>query len=387
MVLKQVSNFLWCRWTNREPLRHYDTYLVGYYGMQNSGDDALLLSSIMGAKHYLQSRNLIVSANSDIKFDNQGFDINPIKEAQTFKGQNRFRHYRAAIRSERVIFGGGSVFHTAQDIEVKRHLMALTDPKLCMALGVGIGPFNDEKAKIECQAFLKECGFVGVRDQKSYDIAMELAPKANIKLTFDLAPMLTLSSPETQHTSPSAGVLINVCPVPKDALGNTDESKRLALIEKMSQVIEDIWNESKVPVSLLSLNGHEVYGDNALCQALVAKFAGKIPVDFIPYNPNPIEMMDTIRQFKVFLSMRLHGCVFGYLTGTPVLAVNYHTKGHEWCDQVGMPLDHRFDANSFNPKQLVEILKEGLESGFTLPALALNDAVQQSLSNWRNQYV
>ena len=386
MVLKQLSNFVWQRVTGRQSHRHYDTYLVGYYGMQNSGDDALLLASIMGAKHYLQSRSLLVSANKILEFDGHDFDINPIREAQTFKGQNRLQHYAGALKSERVIFGGGSVFHTAQDIQVKRHMMALTDPSKCMALGVGIGPFNNDAAKKQCIAFLNECGFVGVRDQKSYELATKIAPQANVKLTFDLAPMLALSTPETSATRNERGVLINVCPVPKDALGNTDELKRRALVEKMSQVIEEVWMETREPISLLSLNGHLEFGDDALCHELVERFEGNIPVGFIPYQSNPIDMMNTIRQYKVFLSMRLHGCVFGYLTGTPVLAVNYHSKGHQWCEQVGMPLDQRFDATTFSPKQLVQTVVQGLEFGFSLPALALNDAVNQSLSNWRNHH-
>lgn len=385
MVLKQVSNFIWQRITGRVAQRQYDTYLVGYYGMHNSGDDALLLASIMGAKQHLQSRQLLVSANSEMTFDGHEFDVNTISDQQRFKGENRLKHYAAALKSERVIFGGGSVFHTAQDIQIKRHLMALTNPAKCMALGVGIGPFNDDNAKVQCQAFLNECGFIGVRDQKSFELAMEIAPQANVHLTFDLAPMLALSEEKVSASIQAKGVLINVCPVPKDALGNTDAVKHRALVEKMVQVIEETWTETREPITLLSLNGHERYGDDALCHELVDRFKGNIPVDFMPYKNHPIEMMKIIAQYKVFLSMRLHGCVFGYLTGTPVLAMNYHTKGQQWCEQVGMPMDQRFDANTFSPKQLVQTITQGLEFGFSLPALALNDAVNQSLSNWRNQ--
>ena len=386
MVLKQMLSLWFDRSRGNNLIRQYDTYLVGYYGMQNSGDDALLLSSIMGAKHYLQSRSLIVSASQDIDFEGHDFDVNPIRESQSFRGQNRLQHYHAAMRSERVVFGGGSVLHTAQDIQIKRHMMSLSNPDKCMALGVGIGPFANLDAKRECQRFLNECGFVGVRDQKSYELAKQIAPDANVKLTFDLAPMLALSSDTATNSQSESGVLINVCPVPKDALGNTDKYKHQVMLDKMSKVIEDTWNASQEPISLISLNGHQQYGDNLLCEQLVNKFAGEIPVAFIPYQANPLKMMSIISGHKVFLSMRLHGLVFGYLTGTPVLAVNYHTKGHQWCEQVGMAAEQRFDANTFNPKELVKTLLKGLKTGFEVPALAVNDAVNQSLSNWRYQH-
>ena len=359
---------------------------MGYYGMKNSGDDALLLSSIMGAKHYLQSRSLIVSASKEIAFEGHAFDVNLIRESQTYKGQNRLPHYYAAMRSERVVFGGGSVLHTAQDIKIKRRMMALSNPKKCMALGVGLGPFADLNAKRQCALFLNECGFVGVRDQKSYDIAKELPPDANVNLPFDLAPMLALSSNLNPTSATGSGILINVCPVPTAALGNTDKLRHKIMLSKISNVIKDTWNASKEPISLISLNGHQQYGDNLLCEQLVSRFSGKIPVKFIPYQPHPLQMMEIIRKHKVFLSMRLHGLVFGYLTGTPVVAVNYHSKGHEWCEQVGMAVEQRFDANTFNPKVLVTTLLRGLKTGFQTPALALNDAINQSLSNWRYQH-
>lgn len=386
MVLKQMLSLWFDRSKGNNLHRQYDTYLVGYYGMQNSGDDALLLSSIMGAKHYLQSRSLIVSASTDIDFEGHDFDVNPIRETQTFKGQNRLQHYYAAMRSERVVFGGGSVLHTAQDIQIKRHMMALSNPEKCMALGVGIGPFNDANARKQCKRFLNECGFVGVRDKKSYELAKQLAPEANIKLTFDLAPMLALSSITAPNNQSESGILINVCPVPKDAMGRTDHHQHKVMLTKMSNVIEDTWNASHEPINLISLNGHQQYGDNLLCKQLVDKFEGKIPVKFIPYQANPLEMMNIISGHKVFLSMRLHGLVFGYLTGTPVLAVNYHTKGHQWCEQVGMATEQRFDAVTFKPKELVKTLLMGLKTGFKAPALAVNDAVNQSLSNWRYQH-
>ena len=386
MALEQISNLLVNTLKKRNSIKKYDTYLVGYYGMQNSGDDALLLASIIGAKTYLNSHSLLVSANTKIEFSGYEFDINPIRDSQLFKGQNRLNHYRGAMKSDRVIFGGGSVFHSSQDIQIKRHLMALTEPKKCMALGVGIGPFNDKQAEQQCQAFLNECGFVGVRDKASYELAKQLAPEANVELTFDLAPMLALSA-ESQIQRQEEGILINVCPVPKDALGHTNATEEQQLIEKMSEVIEQLWQQLQQPISLLSMNGHKQFGDDAICQALVEKFADKLPIKFIPYQANPFSMMNTIRNHQVFVSMRLHGLVFGYLTGTPVVALNYHNKGKQWCEQVGLPIQQRFDAKNFSSHSLLNTLIQGVNFGFNEPVFALNDAIAKSVLNWSNRYV
>lgn len=383
MVLKPLLNFIVKHLASRNRITRYDAYLVGYYGMQNSGDDALFLAAVMGAKNELKANNILVSAASKHLPILDGVKINHIEQQSRFKGQKRLAHYRGAYRSKCVIFGGGSVFHTAQDIELKRQMMALTTGEHNIAVGVSLGPFVDEEAKKQCQHFLKECAFVGVRDQESLLIAQQLAPEANVKLTFDLAPLLTLSPSYPAQCEQDQGILINLCPVPKNANGQVDQEQQQSLLDKMQVLVTELWAQYQQPITLVSLNGHSKFGDDGVIHQLMKRCGNDIELKFLPYQPNPLSMIGLIRRYKVFISMRLHGCVFGYLAKTPVVALTYHTKCQQWCEQIGVAHEHRFDAQTFNPKQLVQALIRGLDYGFSSPALALNDAVKLSLLNWR----
>ena len=387
MVLNQLFNTTMNLLNRTSEKRNYsyDAYLVGYYGMQNSGDDALLLASIIGAKNELNAEKILVSTVNCKQPLSQGITLNVLKAKQAFKGQNRVLHYKAAYKSRRVIFGGGSVFHTAQDIEQKRHMMMLTGGRNSMAVGVSLGPFVDSAAKEQCKLFLEECSFVGVRDKESLILARELAPNANVALTFDLAPLVTLDPDYSRQTKPENRILINVCPVPKNANGKVDQYQQHSLMQKMQQVIEMVWQKSHLPITLVSLNGHDSLGDDKLCHQLMESCPKNIPINFLPYQADPLKMIEQIRGYRAFVSMRLHGCVFGYLANTPVLALNYHTKCQQWCEQVGLAHEQRFNALTFHPKQIVETLLEGLRFGFSSPALAVNDAVKLSLRNWRVQ--
>ena len=387
MVLNQLLKIIisCCSKYAQDTERKYDAYLVGYYGMQNSGDDALMLASVMGAKNELNAEKLIVSASNSSLFLGKNVSINLLRSKQKFYGQNRLSHYKAAYNSKCVIFGGGSVFHTAQDIEIKRHMMMLTGCYKNMAVGVSLGPFVDEAAKQQCKLFLDECWFVGVRDKESLDIARQLAPNANVRLTFDLAPIVTLSPSFQSSYSTEQGVLINVCPVPKTALGEVDESEQKALLSKMTEVIKRVWQHTKEPITLISLNGHPQLGDEALCRKLIAQCPDYIELNYLPYSSSPLKMIEQIMKFKVFLSMRLHGCVFGYLANTPVVALNYHNKCLQWCEQVGIAHNQRYDAASFNSNEVANTLIKGIQCGFSSPVLAVNDAVKLSLLNWRIQ--
>ncbi|MBD3586775.1 diguanylate cyclase [Salinimonas sp. HHU 13199] len=130
----------------------YDAYLVGHYGMQNCGDDALLLASLYGAQSVLGCQKMLVSSYDKTLPSGFSTDITTLYEKPAFKGQNRLTHYISAARSKRVIFGGGSMLRTASDINQKRHMMALSSKAKSMALVVGIEPFvylNDELAREE----------------------------------------------------------------------------------------------------------------------------------------------------------------------------------------------------------------------------------------------
>jgi polysaccharide pyruvyl transferase WcaK-like protein len=300
MVLKKVCNGVvnWLAKHVRKSNYQYDAYLVGYYGMKNSGDDALLMASVMGAKNELKMNKLLVSCAHESLFLGRDVTLNLIHQTPKYKGQNRLKHYQAAMNSRRIIFGGGSVFHTAQDIEVKRHMMKLSGGERCLAVGVSLGPFVDAAAREECKKFLHECHFIGVRDKQSLELAQQLVPNANVKLTFDLAPLVMLDPSYSSHRQQDKGVLINVCPIPKTAQGSVDRYQQESLLVKMQQLIERVWQETQMPITLVSLNGHLEFGDDTLCQQLLARCDDSIAVSYLPYHSNPLRMIEQIRNFN-----------------------------------------------------------------------------------------
>lgn len=365
--------------------RKFDAYLVGYYGMHNTGDDALLLATMFGAQSELGCRSLCVASAADM--DEEAFQQTKANlfHPQKFKGQNRCIHYYNASRSNRIIFGGGSVFHTASDINLKRQLMSLSNPAKSRALGVSLGPFADNAARQACKKFLEECGYVGVRDAHSYTLAKELAPEANVDHTFDLAALLKIHPSFATHDSARKGIVFNLCPAPLDAYGRTNHQIEERRITYICQTIYRVWEETKEPIALINLNDQEK-GDAHISDVICAKLQNKVPIEIIPYCANPFYAIEAISRFKACVSMRLHGCILGYLSGTPTLALNYHTKCREWCHQIGMPSAYRFEANELQPQQLANTLIKGLADGFDLAQLPVLDAVQLSLKNWRTDY-
>lgn len=356
------------------------TLLYGYYGMKNSGDDALLLSTAWSAKEFLGSSSLCASSYSDFNLPVLGKVTKNLTESQLFKGENRLRQYSIALNSEKLIFGGGSVLHNSHDIKLKNQLCNLSK-NAPLALGVGIGPFKDKDASKHCRKFLERCEFVGVRDQKSYNLAQEIAPDANVELTFDLAPLLLLN-PELKLSNPKReGICICLCPHESLSGELEKENKRILWLASTLRPLIS----AGLKVTLLNFNGHSVFGDNGIHQRLLNLLgpeAGLVKV--IPYQSNPLKVLEALEHFELVLSMRLHGSILAYMANTPFISINYHDKCAEWCKTAGVRGEFQFDCNAEDQAALKQAIERSLE-GKNQTSLSIHKAVSQSLLNWRVQ--
>lgn len=360
--------------------KKYDAYIVGYYGMQNSGDDALMQASILGAQKLLGLNTLKIDTQVPVsKGQNDGISI---AKKNAFRGHQRIQHYQSALQSKRIIFGGGSVLHSETDINLKRHMMRLSSRKNSMAIGVGIGPFADGAAEHACHQFLNECGFIGVRDQKSYDLAKLLSPKANVHLTFDLAPLLLLDDTHKVVPIKRKGLVFNFCQLAIDAFGNTCVQQEKQLIESALQTLVYTWQLSHEPMTLIDLNGHPTLGDQHIHKAIINQLPSDIPIEHIAYDANPFRVLQRLRGYKAAACMRLHGSILAYLGDTPTLSFNYHSKCNNWCEQIGLSASYRIDAKGFTPLNVALNIHKGLNEGFIAPQLAITQALKYTLLNW-----
>ena len=357
--------------------------LVGYYGMQNTGDDALMNATAWGAKRFLGSDKLSVTSPQSLKLYNGESLPGTLTIPQNFPSQNRLECYHKAIDSNRIIFGGGSVLHNARDINLKRDLMMLSRGRNHLALGVGIGPFSNTRAEQSCKRFLNACEFVGVRDAASYDIAQSIAPHANVVLTFDMAPQLL--NIEGFKVVPVQRKGIAVCLCPKERLlGNLQaEHTRLKYI---ANALDAQYRLTQEPIVFVSFNGHPELGDHQIHKEVATLLSTKTVFNFVEYDSNPFRVLQRMATFKVAICMRLHAAVFSYLTSTPFISLNYHSKCEQWGNQIGLSKRYGFDSENFDPKVLANEVCKGIADGFESCDLSLNQAINLSMDNWRNCY-
>lgn len=359
----------------------YESYIVGYYGMQNTGDDALLAATISGVKSFFGHKRILVSSNANAVSFDSSIEVSHLRSTPRFPGQNRLIHYANAIRSEQVVFGGGSVLHSARDLDLKRHLISLTANKKGYALGVGIETFKTPQDEKACIRFLNACEVVATRDNASFDLAKTIAPRANVVEAFDLAPMIAANH-SLISSKKRSGVAINLCPLVTDAMGTRDKASEQNLIEALAQAIQHLWFQTNEPVTLISFNGHSVHGDDSLLVRLEHAIGHRVPVRFVAYDPNPFNALSLMKEFKVVIGMRLHCNVFAYLANTPSVSLHYHPKSEAWSNQVGVPQKYQINAFSCNARTILDALLSIVDSGESTASMPVESAVQKAQLNW-----
>lgn len=364
-------------------------FLSGYYGMKNTGDDALLLASLEGINKLYSNDNISVGCYRSVTpRDFKKFSKN-LSDPQVYKGENRLRNYWHSFVSRCVVWGGGSVLHSYQDISIKRHMIKLSGKGV--AVGVSVGPFESDDAKNECAKWLNECSFVGVRDKESFNLAMSIAPNANVRLTFDLAPGLLLNDGISLSGEVARkGVCLCLCPVEELNLnGSTGCDER---VKELAAILVSMYDNIGEPITLLDFNGHEILGDSLVHRDLLRILPERVIVNHVKYQPDPIKVINMMSSYRVVISMRLHASIFSFLSRTPVISINYHKKCEGWCDQVGVPKDYQIplyktiaDGKSWTSEfsnVILCALKSGFSKGFLMPVATPEDALKLSLKNW-----
>lgn len=354
--------------------------IVGYYGQNNAGDDAFLSVSSWGIRKYLKCED--VWATSSLKSIENGYIVKPMLAPSLFYGYNRIRKFIFSRKSNCIVFGGGSNFHSSDVINEWIFIIKYLQNVYSIAVGVSIGPFRDTKAEKSCKKLLHLLSFIGVRDKISYDRVLNLVPDANVKITFDLAPLLQTATGNRiyNENQTSKAIGISLCNYERFVNGDVKrEKQRISIVANairkcaQSDIIESIF--------LIDFNSHPIMGDYDVHCELAYLLDNCVPIIHLPYYNNPIYTMKAMLNLRGMISMRLHSSVFAYCTNTPALILSYHEKCSEWAKMIGAPKDSIIETNNICEYDLSEYISTLMTNSYHTE-LSIDKAQKLSLLNW-----
>jgi polysaccharide pyruvyl transferase WcaK-like protein len=359
-------------------------FLAGYYGMLNTGDDALLAAAAWGVRQFLAPDRIYANVATLPEFPGAAM-LTPVYAAtQRFKGENRLRGYGALLRSRSVVYGGGSLFHTSSVIRSNILQLKLAGKGPHYAVGVALGPFATGEDERTCAELLRRLEFIGLRDRQSFDTARALAPSVRSGLTFDLAPLLPRSAGlnigDPNLAGERRGIGLSLCHYERFSRG--DVRRETIRSGKLVEAIKLFDPAAVDELVFIDFNGHQQYGDRRLHEEVASRLDNRFSIRHIPYCADPVKMLRNVASLRVILAMRLHAAVFGYLARTPTILLSYHPKCSAWARDIGLSGRYVFDSVEFDVPGLSAQVMDILGGRYREPELAQTEAEAMALRNW-----
>ncbi len=312
-------------------LNHTRNLLMsGYYGFNNSGDEAILTTIYKNTKKSNDNINItVLSKNPDETKSKYGFE-NVVYRFDLFKVLKEINH------CDILLSGGGSLLQdTTSTRSIMYYLFIIVCAKFMhkkvMLYANGIGPVSRKKNRNMVKRVLNKVDIITLREEDSLDelVAMGVTNK-NIFVTAD--PVFSMDTIPYYKSK----ALLSEAGIPKDNgivgvsvrnwKGNTD------IADKFAQICDRIHDEFDKTIVFIVMHNP---ADANISKEVISKMHA--PAYILDKEYSPTEIMGMISQMEIILSMRLHTLIFATKQRVPIVGFIYDPKINNYLNLINMP--------------------------------------------------
>lgn len=294
--------------------------IVGYYGMQNFGDDLFVATARANAERLWPGASVrtFTPARSD-------------RYASMTRVGSALRMgaaVSASVWADTFAFCGGSVL---QRFSGTTRLRTRIPGRRMEALGVSVGPYLAKIDQSDVGALLGRLDRLVVRDRASLDRA------PNAVLGGDLAAL----APAAWFTAPTSDRVV-ICP--SAAAGQADAATFVAAATEAAGKVAGKVRQ----IHVLSLSTGPSLSDLALSAQIAANIrrAGQAEVHLADFATLGVAgTLALLSGARAVWSARLHAAVVAYLAGVPFLLAGHHEKCTEFGADIGLDPDRLLPAD------------------------------------------
>ncbi|MEY8416312.1 polysaccharide pyruvyl transferase CsaB [Tissierella praeacuta] len=319
--------------------------ISGYYGFDNSGDDAILKAIVKDIKEYNKEINITVLSKNPLKTEKM-YSVNAI---------NRFKFKEVFIamkNSSLFISGGGSLL---QDVTSTRSLLyylalmkiAKLYKKPVMIYANGIGPIKKKLNRFLTRKILNKVDLITLRDEDSKEFIYDLGVKnKNIIVTAD--PVFTLEpSSKTRVVE-----IFNSEKIPTNKKFIGISIRRWKNADNLNKIISDtvrhIIKEYNVNVVMIPMH----YPEDLEISLEISQMVREEGCYVISGKYNVEEIMGIIKEMEIIVAMRLHSLIYAATQEVPMVGLSYDPKVDGILRSIGM--DYICNVNYLVYKDLLE---------------------------------
>ena len=327
--------------------------MSGYFGFDNSGDDAILKAIVKDILDFNPEARVKVLSKDPDKTEN----LCRVSASNRFKIRDVMRSLKA---TDILVSGGGSLL---QDVTSTRSLLyylalmklAFLYKKPVMVYANGIGPVNKPFNRRLVKWVLNRVDFITLRDEDSRICLEEMGVKnKNIQVTAD--PVFTLEASPRERVNTifeneeidrsKALVGISVRHWKNDEL----------LINELSKAINTIIQTKNISVVLIPMHYPE---DLKISQLILDKVDNK-DCNLLQAKYNVEELMGVIGELELMVAMRLHSLIYAATQITPMLGLVYDPKVESLLKELEVP--YKLSVDHISEGEFLKVFEDACEN-------------------------
>ena len=308
--------------------------ISGFYGVGNTGDEAILEAIIVNLRDQLNEPDLTV------------FSLSPEKTASQHKVKSIYRGWRhdfkekvKALKSaDLLISGGGGLLQDTYPTRflfgpLPYYLLIVFLAKLCgtkvMFFSQGIGPVTSTWGKILMKVFANLADFVTVRDQYSKDLLEQLGVKrpetiVTSDIVFAFQPKTDTSCMDSLHLEKKDNLL---------AVSVRPWFERTVQFDQVAEILDNLIEKRGVTPVFVPMEGHH---DTAASEKVLQQMKHRDKCHLLDNHFSPNQYLNFISACQLTIGMRLHALIFATVTGVPHIGLSYDKKVESLLKRNGM---------------------------------------------------
>lgn len=353
-----------------------DVIISGYYGLGNSGDEALL-KSIVSDLRSINPDITITALSGNAALTNKLYGIKTVNRLNPF---SIIREFKSA---KLLLSGGGTLIQDATSTKSLLYYLGIISLAKRMGLKVmlyanGIGPVKDKNIK-KVEKVLNDVELITLRENVSLeeikrcnitrpDVLVTADPAFNLIPSPDTRAVEILSEYSIDKNSKIVAVSV------RESGGNPDNFE-----DEMAIALDKIAQKGYLPVFVPM----QMKMDLDISLRIAAKM--KEPSRIIDCELSVGDMLSIIGRCSIACGMRLHMLIFASVMNVPMAGIAYDPKIKGFMDYMNQK--NYLELEKFDSDSFADIAQNTIENLEQLRAQLKEDSVPLREKAKRNAYL
>ncbi|RBP37824.1 polysaccharide pyruvyl transferase family protein [Garciella nitratireducens] len=338
--------------------------IVGNYGHNNNGDEAILQGILNQIKDINEHYDIVIFSDN-VSDTIKRYHLKSYR--LTYKRNNIFssilytvvRVFKNIKEIDVLIIGGGQLlmdlFKRPPMLYCMYSILAKLAGKPVIYYCVGVGPISSIKGKFLIGLGLKNAMYISVRDIQSKRILNEKY-KLGDKVIVASDPAFFLN-PKNTMKKLQRNKIIGFTTLPyfnKVYWPKEDQEKYNRYIEILRQTIEKLIEDTDYNIILFST----VYPADVISSTdLYKKITDKSRVTNITENLNPYELLETINKCDLIVGTRLHSLILSVVCEKPIIGINYQSKVKNFMEKINLK-EYCFNIDTMEAQEIYSSIEK-----------------------------